>query len=65
MPQDPKIGDMVLLSNGYRAEVVDLGSVATNGGLATTYHVRYLEGHVGGMSCLREQFTFPIPTDLR
>jgi len=59
--ENPKVGDVVLHRNGYRAEVIGLGSMATNRGLATLYNIKFLEGPLPGVNCLREEFTFPAP----
>ena len=57
---NPKVGDVVLLkTNGYRAEVIGLGSIATARGLATTYNVKLPGG--SSVNILREEFTFPVP----
>jgi hypothetical protein len=60
---NPKVGDIVLHnSNGYRAEVIGLGSIATARGLATTYNIKFLEGPMPGgpsVNVLREEFTYP------
>ena len=58
--QDPQKGDKVLHRNGYMAEVLELGSIATNRGLATLYNIKFLEGPFPGVNCLREEFTFPV-----
>jgi hypothetical protein len=63
--EDPKIGDMVLHNNGCRAEVIALGSIATNRGLATTYNLKFFERMIPSVNCLREEFTFPLPTTAR
>jgi hypothetical protein len=63
--ENPKVGDVVLHNNGYRAEVIELGSIATNRGLATLYNLKFLEGIIPGVNCLREEFTFPLPTTNR
>jgi hypothetical protein len=58
--ENPPKGDKVLHRNGYMAEVIDLGSIATKQGLATLYNIKFLEGPFPGVNCLREEFTFPI-----
>jgi hypothetical protein len=58
--ENPKVGDKVVHHNGYKAEVKGLGSVATNQGLATLYNLKFLEGPLPGVNCLREEFTFPV-----
>ncbi len=63
--ENPKIGDIVLRRNGCRAEVMGLGSMATNRGLATLYNLKFLEGVIPGVNCLREEFTFPLPASRR
>ena len=64
--ENPKIGDIVLHNNGCRAEVIGLGGIATNRGLAPTYNLRFLEGIIPGVgSCLREEFNFPLPVTTR
>ena len=50
----------MLHRNGYMAEVIGLGSIATNQGLATLYNIKFLEGPFPGVNCLREEFTFPV-----
>ena len=59
--ENPKIGDVVLHRNGNKGEVIALGSIATNQGLATLYNLKFLEGPIPGVNCLREEFTFPVP----
>ena len=59
---NPKVGDKVLHINGYLAEVIELGSIATNQGLAVTYNIKFLEGPFPGVNCLREEFNFPVHT---
>jgi hypothetical protein len=54
---NPKVGDIVLY-NGYRAEVIGLGSIATARGLATTYNIKLPGG--SSVNVLREEFTFPV-----
>ena len=61
--QDPKVGDIVLHNNRCRAQVIALGSIATNQGLAFMYNLKFLEGIIPGVNCLREEFTFPITND--
>jgi hypothetical protein len=56
---DPKIGDRVFLKNGQYAEVVGIGSIATNTGLQPTYNLKLGAGP--SVNCLREEFTFPAP----
>ena len=58
--EDPKRGDMVLHNNGHRAEIVDLGNIATNRGLEPLYNLRFSDGPIAGVNCLRDEFTFPI-----
>ena len=58
--ENPKKGDMVLHNNGYRAEVIDLGSIATDRGLAPLYNLKFLDGPIVGVNCLRDEFTFPV-----
>jgi hypothetical protein len=58
--ENPKKGDKVLHRNGYVAEVIELGSMVTFRGLAITYNIKFLEGPLPGVNCLREEFTFPI-----
>lgn len=58
--QNPLKGDKVLHRNGYLAEVLELGSMATTQGLATLYNIKFLEGPFPGVNCLREEFTFPV-----
>jgi|HubBroStandDraft_4_1064222.scaffolds.fasta_scaffold37492_4 hypothetical protein len=60
--ENPIIGDIVLHRNGCRAEVIQLGSVATRSGLATLYNLKFLDGVIPGVNCLREEFIFPSPT---
>jgi hypothetical protein len=60
--ENPKIGDMVLHNNGCRAEIIALGSVATYLGPVTMYSLKFFEGMIPGVDCLREEFTFPLPT---
>jgi len=59
--ENPKVGDVVLHNNGCRAEVVELGGIATNRGLAPLYNIKFPEGPFPGVNCLREEFTFPAP----
>lgn len=63
--ENPKVGDKVLHNNGCRAEVIQLGSIATNRGLATMYNLKFLEGIIPGVNCLREEFTFPTNDNRR
>ena len=56
--KDPKKGDVVIHRNGCRAEVMGLGSIATHRGLETMYNLKFLEGPISGVNCLREEFTF-------
>jgi hypothetical protein len=57
--ENPKIGDIVLHRSGYRAEIIGLGSIATDRGLAPLYNLKFLEGPFPGVNCLRQEFTFP------
>jgi hypothetical protein len=60
--ENPQKGEVVLHNNGCRAEVIDIGSVATNQGLVPLYNIKFQEGPLPGVNCLREEFTFPVPT---
>jgi hypothetical protein len=57
--QNRKVGDKVRHRNGDLAEVIALGSIATHEGLAVMYNLKFLEGPIPGVNCLRQEFTFP------
>jgi len=58
--ENPRKGDKVLHRNGYVGEVVALSSRVTFQGLATTYNIKFLEGTLPVVNCLREEFMFPV-----
>jgi len=57
---DPKVGDRILHNNGHYAEVIGIGSVATNTGLQPMYNIKFETGMIVGVNCLRQEFTFPV-----
>jgi hypothetical protein len=60
---DPKVGDRVLHNNGNYAEVVQIGSFATNNGLQPMYNLKFETGMIVGANCMREEFEFPAPLE--
>jgi hypothetical protein len=58
---DPKVGDRVLHNSGHYAEVIQIGSTATHGGLQAMYNLKFETGMIVGVNCLRQEFTFPAP----
>ena len=58
--ENPHKGDKVLHRNEYVGEVIALSSRVTFQGVATTYNIKFLEGPLPGVNCLREEFTFPL-----
>ncbi len=57
---DPKKGDIVLHDNGWLAEVIDIGSMVTDRGLVPLYNLKFSDGSVVSVNCLRGEFTFPV-----
>jgi hypothetical protein len=59
--ENPRVGDVVLHNNGNQAEVTGIGNLATQNGLVDLYNLKFLEGMITGVNCLRKEFTFPLP----
>ena len=60
--KNPQVGDIVLHNNECRAQVIRLGSIVTNNGVATLYSIKFFQGMIPVVNCQREEFTFPAST---